>query len=560
MDSNDIEKERGITILSKNTAVEYKGVNINIVDTPGHADFGGEVERVLKMVDASLLLVDAFEGPMPQTRFVLKKALELGQKIILVINKIDRPGSEPIKVIDQTYELFMELNASNEQMDFPVIFASAKNGYAVNEVTDTPVDIAPLMDLILEKAPDVTGDPEGPFQFQVMTLDYSEYLGRICIGRVFEGNLKVGDTVKLVGINEKGEETVGRHKITKLFRFLGLDRLETDRIEAGDISAVAGIPEMTIGDTLCAEEVTKALPRIEVEPPTVSMMFLVNDSPFAGKEGKMVTSRNIRDRLQKELMTNLSLQVEDLGDSFRVAARGELQLAILIENMRREGFELGVSRPEVILKEIDGKKHEPYEILVMDMPEEFSGKVIQELNRRKGYMRLLTQLGEKSVRIEYEIPTRGIIGFRTFFLTETRGEGTFSSIFLEFREFSGTIAGRIRGVLVTMENGKTSAYSLFSVQERGDLYVNAATDVYVGMIIGLHNKDNDLDVNPVREKKQSNVRSTGADEAIRLIPPRILTLEESMDLLEDDEILEVTPKSLRLRKKVLNPALRKKRK
>lgn len=559
MDSNDIEKERGITILSKNTAIEYQGIKINILDTPGHSDFGGEVERVLKMVDVCLLLVDAREGPMPQTRFVLKKALEMGHKVILVINKIDRPNVDIPAVIDKTFELFLELHATDEQIDFPVIYSSAKNGYALNALEDEPKDIQPLLDLIIKEVPDAKGNASAPLQFQVTTLDYNEYLGRICIGRVFEGSLSVGDTVALVGVNAKGEQVITQHKITKLFTFLGLKRIETKQALAGDIIAVAGIPELTIGDTLCAVETINPLPRIEIEPPTVSMSFLVNDSPFAGKEGKFVTSRNIRERLQKELKTNLSLRVEDLGDSFKVSGRGELQLAILVENMRREGFELGVSKPTVILKEENGEKLEPYEEVVMDLPETYSGSIIQELNRRKGQMTHLENLSDGFVRIKFEIPTRGFIGFRSFFITETRGEGSLSSIFLAYRPFSGEIGGRARGAIISMENGVTTTYALYSAQERGELFVGPQTQLYVGMIIGLHAKDTDLEVNPVKEKKLTNMRASGSDETLRLTPPRVLSLEQAMDFLDDDEILEVTPVSLRLRKKILNPSMRKKK-
>ncbi len=560
MDYNDLEKERGITILSKNTAVSYKDHAISIVDTPGHADFGGEVERVLKMVDACLLLVDAFDGPMPQTRFVLTKALQLGLKIILVINKVDRDGADPEGVIEKTFELFLELGATDEQIDFPVIYTSAKLGYAMNSLSDEKKDMEPLMDLILKEVPQAGGSPENPFLFQVTTLDYNEYLGRICIGRIFDGTVKTGDDVRLIGVDSKGEQTTSTHRITKLFRFLGLERIETQDASCGDIVAVAGIPEMTIGDTLCNLERTEPLPRIDIEPPTVAMQFLVNDSPFAGKEGSQVTSRNIRDRLTKELQTNLSLRVEDMGDSFRVSARGELQLAILVENMRREGFELGVSRPEVIIKEVDGVKTEPYESLVIDMPEKCSGSIIQELNTRKGMMQGMENLSEEFVRVSYEVPTRALIGFRSYFLTETRGEGSMSSIFLEYRPHSGTMPGRSRGALVSMENGVASGYSLYNIQERGDLFIGPQTPVYVGMIIGLHSRDNDLDVNPVKEKKLTNVRASGTDDALKLTPPTILSLEQSMDFLNDDEILEVTPNSLRIRKKILDPAMRKRKK
>lgn len=560
MDSNDIERERGITILAKNTAVHYKDYLINIVDTPGHADFGGEVERVLKMVDSCLLLVDAFEGPMPQTRFVLRKALQLNKKVILVINKIDRDGANPEAVIDKTFELFLELNANDEQIEFPVVFASAKEGFAINNLTDEKKDITPLLDVILEKAPDSTGSNSNPFIFQVTTLDYNEYLGRLCIGRIFDGSLKIGAEVKLMGIDDKGNLKTSNHRITKLFRFHGLKKVETDSANAGDIVAIAGIPEMTISDTLCDLTVNEPLTRIEIEPPTVSMTFSVNDSPFAGKEGKMVTSRNIRERLMKEIMTNLSLRIDDLGDSFVVFARGELQLAILIENMRREGFELGVSRPQVVFKEENGKRQEPFEEVVIDMPEVFSGRVIQELNRRKGIMMELENISAEFVRIRYEIPTRGLIGFRSYFLTESRGEGSLSSIFLGYRDFVGAIPDRTKGALISMENGVTTTYSLYGAQERGELFIGAQTPVYGGMIIGLHAKDNDLEVNPVREKKLTNVRASGTDDALKLTPPRKLSLEQCLDVLDDDEILEVTPQNLRLRKKILDPSMRKRQK
>lgn len=559
MDSNELEKERGITILSKNTAVEYKGNRINIVDTPGHSDFGGEVERVLRMVDACLLLVDAQEGPMPQTRFVLKKALDMGHRIILVINKIDKPAAEPDKVIDQTFELFLELGANDEQIEFQIVYASAKNGFAKKNADDEDKDMTPLLDTILDFVQPVPVT-EGAFQFQVTNLDYNDYLGRICIGRIFNGGAKVGDNVVLLGRDDQGNEKRSNHKITKLFTFLGLQRIEANEVSCGDIVAIAGIPEMTIGDTLCSEEDATALPRIEIEPPTVSMQFWINDSPFAGKEGKYVTSRNIRERLEKELKTNLSLKVEQQGETFQVQGRGELQLAILVENMRREGFEVGVSKPTVIMREEDGQKQEPYEEITMDLPEAYSGTVIQELNRRKGIMTSHESLGEGSARVKYEMPTRGLIGFRSFFLTETRGEGSISGIFLEYRTHAGLITGRTRGALVSMENGVTNAYALYNLQDRGEILLHPQTPVYTGMIIGIHAKDNDLDVNPIKEKKLTNVRASGTDDALRLVPPKKLSLEQAMDFLEEDEILEVTPQNLRLRKKVLNPSERKKKK
>jgi GTP-binding protein len=562
LDSNELERERGITILAKNTAVDYEGVRINIVDTPGHSDFGGEVERVLRMVDTCLLLVDAMEGPMPQTRFVLKKALELGHKIILVINKVDKPNCNPQEVINHVFDLFVELNASDEQTDFPVVYASAKNNYAFLDWADfekpeSRTTLKPLLDTIMKHARDGAGDPAAPFAFQVTNLDYNDYLGRICIGRIFSGTVKVGDQVLLRGENEKGEPVVSKHKITKLFEFLGLKRIEINEASCPNIIAIAGIEEMTIGDTLCHESYAEALPRIKIEPPTVSMQFAVNDSPFAGKEGKWVTSRNIRERLERELKTNLALRVEDMGDSFKVSGRGELQLAILIENMRREGFELMVSKPQVIFKEENGQKLEPFEEIVMDMPEQYSGGVIQELNRRKGMMLIMETLATGMVRVKYEIPTRGLIGFRSFFLTETRGEGSLSGIFLGYRPYAGDFSGRTRGAIISMENGSTNTYGLYQIQDRGELFVGPQTPVYVGMIIGLHAKDNDLDVNPIREKKLTNVRASGSDEALRLVPPRKLSLEQCLDFLEDDEALEVTPTSLRLRKKILNPSMRK---
>ena len=565
MDSNDLERERGITILAKNTAINYEGTKINVVDTPGHSDFGGEVERVLKMVDTCLLLVDAMEGPMPQTRFVLKKALELNHKVILVLNKEDKPGCDKgqlEKVINDVFDLFVELNANDEQCDFPVIYASAKNGYAYRDLKDkenpaAKTSMKPMLEMIMEHARESATNSDQPFSYQVTNLDYNDYLGRICIGRIFSGSVKLGEQVTLISENEKGEQVISKHKVTKLFSFLGLKRHEVEVASAPDIIAIAGIPEMSISDTLVAEGVTTPLKRINIEPPTVSMQFWVNDSPFVGKEGKLVTSRNIRERLERELKTNLSLRVEDSGDSFKVYGRGELQLAILIENMRREGFELSVSKPEVIIKMIDNQKNEPFEELVIDMPQEYSGGVIQELNRRKGMMSFTDTLSSGYTRVKYEIPTRGIIGFRSFFLTETRGEGSMSSIFLEFRPYAGPIPGRTRGAIVSMEQGATNAFALFNIQERGDLFVPIQTPVYIGMIIGIHAKEQDIDVNPIKEKKLSNMRSSGTDEALRLVPHKKLSLEQALDFLESDEALEVTPQSLRLRKKQLNPSLRK---
>ncbi len=569
MDSNDIERERGITILSKNTAVLYKDYKINIIDTPGHSDFGGEVERVLRMADGALLLVDAIEGAMPQTRFVLKKAMELKLDIILVVNKIDRPmvdKAQVDKVIDGVLELFIELGANDDQLDFPIVYASAKEGFALRSWGDARENISPLLDMVLEKIPDATKNPDGPFQFQVTTLDYNDYLGRICIGKIHSGSVKRGDEVVLIAQEKIATEGVTenvapvkliRYRITKLFTFLGLKRIETDYAQSGDVIAIAGIDIMTIGDTLCNPENPVALERIAIDPPTVSVTLLVNDSPFAGKEGKYVTSRNLRDRMERELKSNISLEMEDHGDSFTVKGRGELQLAILMENMRRENYEFGVSKPKVINKQISGKTYEPFEEITMDLPEAYSGAIIRELNQRKGILAFMENLSETFVRIKYEIPTRGFIGFRNFFLTETRGEGSLSGIFLEYRPYAGDISERKRGALVSMESGMANSYGLFNLQERGDLFIGPQTPVYAGMIVGLHSRENDLDVNPMKEKKMTNVRASGTDEAIRLIPPLPLNIELAMDTIQSDEIIEITPRSIRLRKRILDVAGRK---
>ncbi len=569
MDSNDIERERGITILSKNTAVLYKDYKINIIDTPGHSDFGGEVERVLRMADGALLLVDAIEGAMPQTRFVLKKAMELKLDIILVVNKIDRPmvdKAQVDKVIDGVLELFIELGANDDQLDFPIVYASAKEGFALRSWGDARENISPLLDMVLEKIPDATKNPDGPFQFQVTTLDYNDYLGRICIGKIHSGSVKRGDEVVLIAQEKIATEGVTenvapvkliRYRITKLFTFLGLKRIETDYAKSGDVIAIAGIDIMTIGDTLCNPENPVALERIAIDPPTVSVTLLVNDSPFAGKEGKYVTSRNLRDRMERELKSNISLEMEDHGDSFTVKGRGELQLAILMENMRRENYEFGVSKPKVINKQISGKTYEPFEEITMDLPEAYSGAIIRELNQRKGILAFMENLSETFVRIKYEIPTRGFIGFRNFFLTETRGEGSLSGIFLEYRPYAGDISERKRGALVSMESGMANSYGLFNLQERGDLFIGPQTPVYAGMIVGLHSRENDLDVNPMKEKKMTNVRASGTDEAIRLIPPLPLNIELAMDTIQSDEIIEITPRSIRLRKRILDVAGRK---
>ena len=558
MDSNDLEQERGITILAKNTAVQYKGTRINIVDTPGHSDFGGEVERVLNMANCSLLLVDAFDGPMPQTRFVLNKALQLGHKPILVVNKVDRDGARPSKVVDMVFDLFHDLGATDEQMDFPIIFASAKLGWAVNHIEEAPgKNLEPLLDMVIKHVPLSTGDVKAPLQFQVTSLDYSEYVGRIAIGKIYQGTIRKGQDITLVTMKDAKQ---ANYKISKLYGFEGLKRHEIDSAEAGDIIALAGITDLFIGDTVCDLNQPFPLPPISVDEPTVSMFFMVNNSPFVGKEGKLVTTRNIRERLDRELQVNVAMRLEETDDKdrFKILGRGELHLSILIENMRREGYELQVSKPEVIYRTAeDGSKLEPYETLVMDMPERFTGQIISELNRRKGEMTHMDAHESGITRIEYIIPTRGMIGFRGYFISETRGEGVSTSRFLKYGPFKGEIPGRKNGALISMDSGDTTAYSLWKIQERGALFIDPVVSVYPGMIIGEHSRENDLEVNPCKGKKLTNVRASGTDEAIRLVPPRKLTLEQSIEFLDDDELLEVTPASLRLRKKVLDGTLRK---
>lgn len=557
MDSNDLEKEKGITITAKNTAVKYKGTQINIIDTPGHADFAGEVERVLSITDSCLLLVDAFEGPMPQTRFVLNKSLQLGHIPILVVNKVDRDGSHPDKVIDKVFDLFNDLGATDEQLDFPIIYASAKQGWAVNELKEVPgKSIEPLLDQILKHVKPVKVEIDKPLQFQVVSLDYNEYVGRISIGKIYAGKIKTGQSVSLLKLNGK-EET---HKITRLYTFEGLKRTEVEEAFAGDIIALAGISDAFIGDTVTDPGMKEKLPAIEIEEPTVSMYIMVNNSPFAGKEGKYVTTRNIRERLDRELETNVALRLEETEDKdrFRLLGRGELHLAVLIETLRREGFELQVSRPEVIFKKDEkGGKLEPMETLVMDLPDNFTGPIIAELNRRKGEMQHMEAHASGITRVEYNIPTRGIIGFRGFFITETRGEGVMTSRFLNYSPYKGEMPGRKNGSLISMDSGDSTAYALWKIQERGDLFIGPGVAVYPGMIIGVNSRDSDLEVNPVKEKKLSNVRSSGADEAIKLVPARKLNLEQSLEFLDEDELLEVTPASLRLRHKFLDANLRK---
>ena len=550
MDSNDLERERGITILAKNTSVQWGGHTINIVDTPGHADFGGEVERVLSMVDSVLLLVDAVEGPMPQTRFVTQKAFNMGFKPIVVINKIDRDGSRPDWVMDQTFDLFDRLGGTDEQLDFPVVYASAINGFATLDA-DTPSDnMDALFEMIIEhvKEPDV--DPDGPLQLQVSALDYDSYKGIIGIGRVSRGRLKPNTPVKVIDI--EGKQRNGR--ILQIMGLHGLHRSEIAEAEAGDIIAFSGMDELHISDTLCDLENVEALSPLTVDEPTVSMFFQVNNSPFAGKEGKYVTSRQIRDRLQRELLHNVALRVEDTQDpdKFRISGRGELHLSVLIENMRREGFELGVSRPEVITHDVDGEKHEPYEMLTVDVEEGHQGTVMEKLGERKGELSNMQPDGRGRVRLDYIIPARGLIGFRTEFLTSTQGTGLMHHVFDHYGKVkAGEIGQRMNGVLIANGSGKSLGFALFNLQERGRLFIGPGEEVYEGRIIGIHSRSNDLVVNPLKGKQLTNVRASGTDEAIDLVPPIKLTLEQALEFINDDELVEVTPDSIRLRKKLL---------
>jgi GTP-binding protein len=555
MDSNDLEKERGITILSKNLSVQYGDLKINIVDTPGHADFGGEVERILRMVDSVLLLVDAFDGPMPQTRFVLKKSLDLGLKPIVVINKIDRPGARPEDVVDMVFDLFCELNANEDQLEFPIIYASAKNGYAMKELADGSDNLQPLFEMIRDHVDPPTGDASKPFQMLVTSIAYNKFIGRIATGKVFNGTVRSGETVAVIG--HDGKAVSGR--ITKLLGYQGLQQIEVEQAEAGDIVSVAGFDELGIGETLASVEDPQALPYVAIDAPTLSMNFMVSNSPFAGREGKYVTSRNIRDRLTKELRTNVSLRVEDTDstDTFKVSGRGELHLSILIENMRREGFEMSVSKPEVIYREIDGKRCEPIEHLTIDVPEEHQGTVIEKLGTRKAEMLSMVPM-DGTNRIEFKIPSRGLIGFRTEFMTDTRGTGVMNHTFDEYAPYRGPIIGRKNGVLIAQGSGETVAYALFGLQDRGILFFGAGVEFYDGMIIGQHAKENDLIVNVNRGKKLTNVRSSGTDESVRLTPPKTLSLEQALEYIADDELVEVTPKSIRLRKRYLDANERKK--
>src|SRR5690242_20636849 len=555
MDSNDIERERGITILAKNCAIEYGGTRINIVDTPGHADFGGEVERVLSMVDGVLLLVDAVEGPMPQTRFVTRKALALGHKAIVVVNKIDRPGSRPGWVIDQTFELFDKLGANDEQLDFPVIYASALQGWASTDATERQPDMSALFEAILKHVPPPQADAEAPLQFQISTLDYNSYVGRIGIGRIRKGSVRGGQNVAL----RYGDENRGTAKIAQVLTYHGLERTPVDEAFAGDIVAVTGIEEVNIGLTVCDPENPVGLPPIKVDEPTLAMNFQVNTSPLAGREGKFVTSRQIRERLQRELQSNVALRVEDTGepDVFRVQGRGELHLTILLENMRREGYELAVSRPQVVFKSINNEKHEPYEVLTVDVEEANQGAVMEELGRRRGELLDMIPDGKGRVRLDYRITARGLIGFQGQFMTMTRGTGIMSHVFDDYGPVKSELEEHRNGVLVSQDDGVAVAYALWKLQERGRMFVSPGDPVYEGMIIGIHSRDNDLIVNPIKTKQLTNIRAAGKDEAILLTPPIELTLEYAVEFIGDDELAEITPKSIRLRKRHLKEHERK---
>ena len=554
MDSNDLEKERGITILSKNTSVMYNGIKINIVDTPGHADFGGEVERVLKMVDGVLLLVDAFEGPMPQTREVLKKALLLNLKPIVVINKIDRPGCNPHKVVDQVLDLFIELGANDEQLDFPVIYASAKNGIAKLNLEDDSDNVNCIFETIINSINPPACELEGAAQMLVSNIDYDDYLGRIAVGRVERGTVKVGMSVAIC----KSEDKIVNGKIAKLFTYMGLKKVEVEEVSAGDIIALSGVNDINIGDTICDINNPEKIPFVDIDEPTVSMTFSVNDGPFAGKEGKFITSRHIRDRLFKELERNVSLRVKetDRAESFEVSGRGELHLSVLIETMRREGFELLVSRPKVIFKEIDGQKCEPMEILVVNVPDDCIGNVIEKIGRRKGEMVNMEPSEEGRTKIEFRIPARGLIGYRTEFMTDTKGNGTMNSMFDSYEPYKGEISASNRGTLIAFEAGTSVTYGLYNAQERGELFIGPGTEVYEGMIVGLNSRAEDIAINVCKEKHLTNTRASGSDDALRLVPPIQFSLEKAIEFIQDDELVEVTPLNIRLRKKILDTKTR----
>ena len=550
MDSNDLEKERGITILAKNTAIEYEGYHINIVDTPGHADFGGEVERVLGMVDCVVLLVDAQEGPMPQTRFVTKKALALGLKPIVVINKIDKPSARPSWVIDQTFELFDNLGATDEQLDFPIVYASGLSGFAKLDENDESSDMRPLFETILKHTPAPSGSADETLQLQISQLDYDNYTGRLGIGRILNGRIKPGQVVAVMN----HEEQVAQGRINQLLGFQGLERVPLEEAEAGDIVIISGIEDIGIGVTITDKDNPKGLPMLSVDEPTLTMDFMVNTSPLAGTEGKFVTSRQIRDRLQKELLTNVALRVEDTADAdvFRVSGRGELHLTILLENMRREGFELAVGKPRVVFREINGQKCEPYENLTVDVPDDNQGAVMEELGRRRGELTNMESDGNGRTRLEYHIPARGLIGFQGEFMTLTRGTGLMSHVFDDYAPVKPDMPGRHNGVLVSQEQGEAVAYALWNLEDRGRMFISPNDKVYEGMIIGIHSRDNDLVVNPLKGKKLTNVRASGTDEAVRLTTPIKLTLEGAVEFIDDDELVEITPQSIRLRKRYLS--------
>lgn len=558
MDSNDIERERGITILSKNTAVYYKDTKINIIDTPGHADFGGEVERVLKMVNGVVLVVDAYEGPMPQTKFVLQKALELDLSVIVCINKIDRPEARPAEVIDETLELMMDLDASDEQLDCPFIYASARAGFARYELEDTNNDMAPLFETIIKHIPAPEGDPEAPTQVLISTIDYNEFVGRIGVGKIDNGSLRVNQECVLV--NHHDPDKFKKIKIGKLYEFDGLKRVEVQQAEIGSIVAISGIADIHIGDTICSPENPEAIPFQKISEPTIAMYFMVNDSPLAGQEGKYITSRHLRDRLFRELNTDVSLRVEetDSADCFKVSGRGELHLSVLIENMRREGYEFAVSKAEVLYKYDErSRKLEPMELAYIDVPEEYTGVVIQKLTSRKGALQGMSQAAGGYSRLEFSIPSRGLIGYRGDFMTDTKGNGILNTIFDGYAEYKGDIAYRQTGSLIAFEAGESITYGLFNAQERGTLFIGPGVKVYSGMVIGQSPKAEDVEINVCKTKKLTNTRSSSADEALKLTPPKIMSLEQCLDFIDTDELLEVTPESLRIRKKILDPTLRK---
>ena len=558
MDSNDIERERGITILSKNTAVFYKGVKINIIDTPGHADFGGEVERVLKMVDGVVLVVDAFEGPMPQTKFVLQKALDLDLRVIVCINKIDRPEARPEAVIDETLELFMDLDASDEQLDCPFVYASARAGFAKKELDDPEVDMSPLFETIIDYIPEPEGDPDAETQVLISTIDYNEFVGRIGIGKIDSGSLKLNQDCVIV--NHHDPDKMKKVKIGKLYVFDGLKRVEVQSATIGEIVAISGIPDIHIGDTLCSPEKPEAIPFQKISEPTISMNFMVNDSPLAGQEGKFITSRHLRDRLFRELNTDVSLRVEETesADCFKVSGRGELHLSVLIENMRREGFEFAVSKAEVIYKYDErNRKLEPMELAYVDVPDEFTGAVIQKLTSRKGELQGMSPTNGGYTRLEFSIPSRGLIGYRGEFMTDTKGNGILNTSFDGYAPFKGELSYRKTGSLIAFEAGESITYGLFNAQERGTLFIGPGVKVYSGMVIGQSPKAEDVEINVCKTKKLTNTRSSSADEALKLTPPKIMSLEQCLDFIDTDELLEVTPESLRIRKKILDPTLRK---